>query len=134
MNTVVVSGYYTIGSMTQTPSGQKCFKFYVLTTTPHKRGSTAIECKAFNDLCDYCYAELSEGCYVEVVGQLDRHSKHHGMYVLVTNLVVQKPKSRLQTQIRTTDFLEAYQPAHVLKRLNQHAESKRKELEEEKNG
>jgi hypothetical protein len=115
--------------MSQTPSGQKCFKFWVVTTTPHKRGSTAIECKAFNDLCDYCYAELSEGCYVEVVGQIDRHSKHHPLYVLVTNLVIQKPKTRRQVQIRTTDFLQAYQPAHVLKRLNQHAESKRKEEE-----
>ena len=84
-------------------------------------------------MCDYCYAELSEGCYVEVVGQLDRHSKQHAMYVLVTNLVVQKPKSRRQTQIRTTDFLQTYQPAHVLKRLNEHAEKKRKQ-EEENNG
>jgi hypothetical protein len=52
------------------------------------------------------------------------------MYVLATNLVIQKPKSRRQVQIRTTDFLQAYQPAHVLQRLNQHAESKRKKEEE----
>ena len=132
MNLTVINGYYASGYLTKTPNGNKCFKFFVLVTIPHKKGSTTIECKAYNELCDYCYTELSEGCYVEVIGQLDRHSANHPMYVLVTNLVVQKPKSRRQLQMRTTDFLQTYQPAQVLKRLNQHAEKKRKE--EEQNG
>ena len=80
-------------------------------------------------MCDYCYAELSEGCYLEVIGQLDRHSKYHPLYVFVTNLVVQKPRSRRQMQIRTTDFLQTYQPAKVLQRINEVAEKKRKEEE-----
>jgi hypothetical protein len=55
------------------------------------------------------------------------------MYVFVQNLVVQKPKARRQAQIRTTDFLQTYQPAKVMQRLNDYGEKKRKE-EEKKNG
>lgn len=112
------------------PSGEKCFRFSVISTTPNKKNAIIVDCKAFNEMCDYCYANLSEGCYVEVIGQLDRFSKNHAMYVLVTNLVVQKPKARRQMQIRTTDFLQTYQPAKVIKRLNEQAEKKRKEEEQ----
>lgn len=126
MNVVAVNGYYGNGNITTTPNGRKCFKFFVVATTPNTKSATLIECRAYNELCDYCYAELSEGCYVEVLGQLDRYSKMHGMYVMVTNLVVQKPKSRRQVQIRTTDFLQAYQPAQVLKRLTDKAKKEGK--------
>ena len=102
-----------------------------MVAVPNKKGATLVECRAFDRHCDYCYAELSEGCYIEVVGQLERISKHHNMYVFVQNLVVQKPKARRQTQIRTTDFLQTYQPANVLKRLNEHAEKRRKEEEQD---
>lgn len=121
MNVVTINGYYGNGNITTTPTGRKCFKFFVITTVPNNKSATVIECRAYNELCDYCYAELSEGCYVEVIGQLDRYTKNHGMYVFVSSLVIQKPKARRQTQIRTTDFLQAYQPANVLKRLNEKA-------------
>jgi hypothetical protein len=51
---------------------------------------------------------------------------------MVTSLTMQKPKARRQMQMRTTDFLQTYQPAKVIKRLTEQAEKKRKE--EEQNG
>lgn len=114
------------------PNGNRCFKFIVVSTVPNSKKGIAIECKAFDALCDYCYANLSEGCYVEIVGQIDRFSRNHPMYIMVTSLTIQKPKARRQMQMRTTDFLQTYQPAKVIKRLTEQAEKKRKE--EEQNG
>lgn len=102
-----------------------------MTSVPNKKSATLVECRAFDRLCDYCYANLSEGCYIEVVGEIERYSKNHNMYVFVQNLVVQKPKARRQAQIRTTDFLQTYQPAKVLKRLQEYGEKKRKEEEQD---
>lgn len=130
INITIINGYYARGATHIEPSGRRCFKFVVISTVPNSKKGIAIECKAFDAQGDYCYANLSEGCYVEVVGQIDRYSKNHAMYVLVTSLTIQKPKARRQMQMRTTDFLQTYQPASVLKRLSEQAEKKRKEEEQ----
>ena len=98
-------------------------KFDVATTTPCNRDVSLIPVKCVDFLADKCMAELSEGCYIEVIGELVK-VEGRSLFLQATSIIYKKPKDRNQIMLRTTEFFQMYKPEQILKRINQYSKKK----------
>jgi RecJ-like exonuclease len=128
MNTVILNGHvgkdiYYGGDIDM--KGQVVCKFYVATSNPTLEETSLVPCVCLDWLAQRCYAGISEGCYVEIIGELVKR-RGKSLFVNVQSMVYKKPKSKKQYTIRSTEFLQTYKPANIMKQLNDYAEKNNK--------
>lgn len=128
MNTVILNGYvgkdiYYGGDIDM--FNQIVCKFYVATTNPSLESTSLVPCVCLDWLANKCYAGICEGCYVEVIGEIVKRPRK-SLFVQVQSMVYKKPKSKKQYSIRSTEFLQTYRPANIMKQINDYAEKNNK--------
>lgn len=119
MNSVTISGYVATGARYIAPIDlyEAEYRFFIKAFATNAKRKTLIAVKAIGWLADKCYSELSENCYVEIIGEMIRESAEK-TYVVPITICYRKPKERKQFYIRSTEFFDAYKPQSVMKRLN----------------
>ena len=118
MNTIAINGYVIEEGkyVNNTELDQFEYQFFLKVYSTLTNSVSAIPCKCVGWLADKAYSNIIKNSYVELVGEIVRE-KENKIYVLVTSMISKKPKGKRQYYIKTTEFLETYNPKNVIERL-----------------
>lgn len=114
MNNVVINGYvqknteYTLDE-NKVPE----FRFFVSVDTPTLFGVSIIPVKTKGELAARCYAELKEGGYIEIQGEICKPDNML-VYVFAHQIMYQPKESDSQIVWRSNEFFTLYKPDAVL--------------------
>lgn len=117
MNEVICNGYLQrkVHYVKDKITGNYEYRFYLNVFSAKADGVSVIPFKCTGWLADEAYSKLQVGDYIEIIGELVRENQI--VYVLVKELVYKKPKSSRQVHIKTSEFLQTFQPSEVIERL-----------------
>ena len=119
MNFVVCNGYIQKKTeFVRNDIGQEEFRFFLNSYSYYFKEAYPIPFKIVGDKATECYAKLEEGDYLEVTGELIRPNKN-SMYVMCKDISVRKPKSKKEFYIKTSEFLEFYNPQRIINHINE---------------
>jgi hypothetical protein len=119
MNFVVCSGYIQKKTeYVKNDMGQDEFRFFLNSYSYYFKEAYPIPFKIIGDKATECYAKFEVGDYLEVTGELIRPNKN-SMYIMCKDISCKKPKSKKEYYIRTSEFLDFYNPERILTNLNE---------------
>lgn len=96
--------------------GQNEYRFFISATSKQLNEVFAVPIKCLGQMASEVYAQVTEGDYVELVGELIRLAPDK-CYVLAKEVLYKKPNSRTSYYIRSSEFLELYSPQKVLEKM-----------------
>lgn len=118
MNKVIINGYLQKkADYVKDEYGKAEFRFFLNTYSYSFNESFPIPFKVAGDKATECWAKVSVGDYIEVVGEIVRPNPQ-SMYVMCQDIMCRKPKSKKEYYLKTTEFLEFYNPESVIEKAN----------------